>query len=84
MYFKVAAYSTGCIVKKKDPKPCEKSGSQRTALQQQRALARWDSEGGASPTGSQISATHADDRVSASVTTNSTEITAPYSRDERR
>ena len=66
------------------PKPREKTGSQCTELQQQRALARWEGEGGASSTGSQASSLHADDRVSLSLTKTTIEISASHRGDERQ
>jgi hypothetical protein len=69
-------------MKRKIPMSREKFGSQ-DALQQQRALARWEGEGGASPAGPQMSSLHADDLISGSPTTTTTELAAPHSRDER-
>lgn len=60
-----------------------KFGSQETALQQQRALARWEGEGGASPTGPPLPSPHPDNRISGSPTITPTELPALYDRDER-
>lgn len=62
----------------------EKTGSQDTTAQQQRALARWEGEGGASPTGQQMPSLRADDGMSGLPTTTTTELAARHGRDERR
>lgn len=83
IYSTMTAESTGCAMKRMNPKSPEKSGSQGTALQQQRALARWEGEGGASPTGPQMSSLRADTQISGSPTTTTIELTAPQTRDGR-
>ena len=54
-----------------------------TALQRQRALAKWEDEGGASSTGPQMSSLHVDNQISGSPTTTITERAVPHSCDER-
>ena len=53
------------------------------ALQRQRALARWEGEGGGSSTCPQMFSLHADNQISGSPTTTITERAAPHSCDER-
>lgn len=81
--FGLAVPDTACTMRIWVSVSIKKIGSQELALQQQRVLARWEGEGGASAAAPPTPCLHTDYHVSGSTTMTTAERKAPVGRNGR-